>query len=734
METELRAGDPSQVGPYRLVAVLGSGGMGRVYLGRSAGGREVAVKVIRAELAADAEFRVRFRREVAAARLVNGLYTAAVVDADTEGPVPWLATVYISGPSLTEAVQRRGPLGAAALRALAAGLAEGLSAIHAAGVVHRDLKPSNVLLAADGPRVIDFGIAHATESSTLTGTSVVLGSPGYLSPEQAEPSRGIGPASDIFALGAVLCYAAAGRGPWGTGSIAAMVYRVVHGEPDLAGVPDEIRPLVARCLAKLPAQRPTADDIVTEFGDSEPVSGWLAQDGSDEAAWLAQPSRAATFGSASWVTSSVSPLPSAAAAAVALDETTGLGTPPGVTVPGADVTTRESRPSVHRAVARPGSRRRKRRLALLAPVVIAAAVAVPLIVAQAKAGGTGHAPARTMTQGPPALAGVYTGTEYGFNTSNSIAADGNHVWVLNGGNDSVTELDAHDGSWIQTLQGARYGFSQTGSDTTGIVDNGTDIWVGNLDTVTEINAGSGSLVRILRIPASVNVHGWPTAMVLAGTQLWGATPETCRPYCGPSTIAYSSLIEFNASSGSYERTLFRNTTQDPVALASDGTHIWFAASTISGSGSGSAGSVTEFDATDGHQIWSVPATIYSSQETSGDSLAYADGHVWVANGRSVTELNAGDGKPLRVLSGGQYHFTGQPVIEVTGNDVFVVNGNGNSVTEINAKTGAPVYTLTGARYHLDNPVGIAVAGNRAWVLNSPLNGASSVVELALSAG
>ena len=328
MEAELQAGDPSRIGPYRLVAVLGSGGMGRVYLGRSAAGREVAVKVIRSELATDQEFRARFRREVAAARLVNGLYTAGVVDADTEGPVPWLATAYIGGPSLADAVRRDGPLPPAALRALAAGLAEGLSAIHAAGVVHRDLKPSNVLLAADGPRVIDFGIAYASEASSLTGTSVVIGSPGYLSPEQAEPGRGIGPASDIFALGAVLCYAAAGRGPWGTGSVAAMVYRVVHGEPDLAGLPDEISSLVARCMAKLPGQRPTAADIVAELGDFEPVSGWFAGGGTGEASRPEQLAGTALTGSAPRIASSARSRPHTADA-VALEDAIGWDTPPG---------------------------------------------------------------------------------------------------------------------------------------------------------------------------------------------------------------------------------------------------------------------------------------------------------------------------------------------------------------------------------------------------------------------
>ncbi len=209
---DLQAGDPVQAGPYRLAGRLGSGGIGHVFLGLSAGGRPVAVKVIRPELAGEPGFRARFAREVAAARQVNGLFTAAVVDADVTGPVPWLATAYVPGPSLADVVETRGPLPVDSVLALAAGLAEGLVAIHAVGVVHRDLKPSNVLLAVDGPRVIDFGISRAAEASALTQSGMVMGSPGFMSPEQAEGVP-VGPASDVFSLGAVLAFAATAEGP-----------------------------------------------------------------------------------------------------------------------------------------------------------------------------------------------------------------------------------------------------------------------------------------------------------------------------------------------------------------------------------------------------------------------------------------------------------------------------------------------------------------------------------------
>ena len=270
----LQPGDPQTIGPYRLVGQLGSGGMGRVFLGVSAGGRPVAVKVVRAELAADPEFRNRFGREVAAARRVSGVFTAMVVDADVDGPVAWLATAYVPGPSLAEAIHDHGPLPASSLLTLAAGLAESLSAIHAAGVVHRDLKPSNVLIAEDGPRVIDFGISRAVESTALTQAGLVIGSPGFMSPEQAAGYE-VGPPTDIFSLGAVLAFAATGEGPFGTGTTAALLYRVVHGDPSLDRVPTDVRPLIERCLAKDPSRRPTADGLLAEVGALQPTPDWL---------------------------------------------------------------------------------------------------------------------------------------------------------------------------------------------------------------------------------------------------------------------------------------------------------------------------------------------------------------------------------------------------------------------------------------------------------------------------
>ena len=276
MAEDLLPSDPESVGPYRLIRRLGTGGMGQVYLASSPGGRLVAVKVIRPELAADLGFRSRFEREVRAARSVSGMFTAPVVDADADGQPPWLATAFVPGPSLADAVAEFGPLPPDVVLTLAAGLAEALVAIHAAGLVHRDLKPSNVLLAADGPRVIDFGISRAADASVLTQTGMIMGSPGYFSPEQAE-GRPVGSSGDVFGLGAVLAFAASGEGPFGTGPAAAVAFRVVNAAPNLSGVPELLRPMIERCLAKDPAARPTPGQLLASLAAGNAEPHWLSQ-------------------------------------------------------------------------------------------------------------------------------------------------------------------------------------------------------------------------------------------------------------------------------------------------------------------------------------------------------------------------------------------------------------------------------------------------------------------------
>ncbi|PTM93881.1 serine/threonine-protein kinase [Streptomyces sp. VMFN-G11Ma] len=257
----LQGDDPRTVAGYRLAARLGAGGMGRVYLSHTRGGRPVAIKVVRPELADDPAFRRRFGREIKAARRVRGAYTAELIDADADGAPPWLATLYVPGPSLAEAVARRGPLPVPAVLWLMAGVAEALQAIHGAGIVHRDLKPSNVLLAADGPRVIDFGISLAADATWHTSTGSAVGTPQFMAPEQATAGE-VTPATDMFALGQTAAFAALGEPLYGDGPSATVLYRIVHSEPELTLLPEQLRPLIARCLAADPGERATPAEVL----------------------------------------------------------------------------------------------------------------------------------------------------------------------------------------------------------------------------------------------------------------------------------------------------------------------------------------------------------------------------------------------------------------------------------------------------------------------------------------
>ncbi|WP_242906917.1 serine/threonine-protein kinase [Actinomadura terrae] len=269
----LRPDDPPTIGRYRLSGRLGSGGMGEVFFGHSPGGRAVAVKVVRAELGSDEAFRRRFAREAEAARKVGGFHTAQVVEINLDADPPWLVTAYVPGPSLAAVVAEHGALPEPSLRVLGAGLAEALEAIHAAGLVHRDLKPSNIILAPDGPRVIDFGIAQADEGTALTRTGGSVGTPGFMAPEQITGAE-VGPRADVFALGLVLCHAAGVR-PFGEGPAHTLMYRIVHGEPTLAGLPPAIHDLAASCLAKDPAARPTPPEILERLATQAAPDEWL---------------------------------------------------------------------------------------------------------------------------------------------------------------------------------------------------------------------------------------------------------------------------------------------------------------------------------------------------------------------------------------------------------------------------------------------------------------------------
>ncbi|GGV54686.1 serine/threonine protein kinase [Streptomyces longisporoflavus] len=272
----LRGGDPAEIGGYPLEARLGSGGMGTVFLARTASGRPVAIKLIHQQYAGDEEFRIRFRQEVAAARRVSGAFTAAVVDADPEAEHPWMATTYIEGHTLAQHIAKKGPLTGTDLRTLAIGLTEALRDIHRVGVVHRDLKPSNVVLSPEGPRVIDFGISRAADQQTLTMTGRVIGTPPFMSPEQLQAPRGVGPRSDVFSLGTLLVYAATGQGPFDADSPYMTAYQVVHEPPELTAVPAALRAVVEPCLDKDPDARPSADELLERLRDLPAEMGDVA--------------------------------------------------------------------------------------------------------------------------------------------------------------------------------------------------------------------------------------------------------------------------------------------------------------------------------------------------------------------------------------------------------------------------------------------------------------------------
>ncbi|MFF8616590.1 PQQ-binding-like beta-propeller repeat protein [Streptomyces sp. NPDC015350] len=277
----LRGGDPTEIGGYPLEARLGSGGMGTVFLARTSSGRPVAIKLIHQQFAGDDEFRIRFRQEVSAARRVSGAFTAAVVDADPEADQPWMATAYIEGHTLTQHIAMKGPLDGAELRRLAIGLAEALRDIHRVGVVHRDLKPSNVVLSPEGPRVIDFGISRAADQETLTMTGRVIGTPPFMSPEQLQAPRGVGPRSDVFSLGTLLVYSATGRGPFDADSPYMTAYQVLHEEPSLDAVPVALRAVVELCLDKEPDKRPSADELLVLLRDLPADLGGVDAGGAD---------------------------------------------------------------------------------------------------------------------------------------------------------------------------------------------------------------------------------------------------------------------------------------------------------------------------------------------------------------------------------------------------------------------------------------------------------------------
>ena len=381
----LRRWDPEQIGGYVLVGRLGAGAMGQVYLGRSAAGRLVAVKTIKSELAEEPDFRTKFGQEVAAARRVSGAFTAAVVAADSEADVPWLATVYVPAPSLSRLIRTCGPLGVPAVRWLAAGCAEALESIHSVGLVHRDLKPSNVLVSPDGPRVIDFGVARAAERIQLTVTRGSVGTPAYMAPEQARDTRQATSASDMFSLGATMLFAASGHAPYQGETVVDVLVRLATEPPDLTGLPPELAVIVSACLERDPRSRPTSASVLARLAPGLAASGEPGSAPLPSAALalieeyrrvpVTAPARTDT---ATGPTEDVDSLPSAANLPARIGIGIGPGT--GYRAPVTAATEDEtfgSNPALRGAVSRPVPRTRpSRRIALAAGSTAAAAALV----------------------------------------------------------------------------------------------------------------------------------------------------------------------------------------------------------------------------------------------------------------------------------------------------------------------------------------------------------------------
>jgi serine/threonine protein kinase len=387
----LRRGDPASVGGYQLLGRLGTGGMGQVFLGVSPSGRRVAVKLIHPVHAGTEHFRERFAREVAAARQVGGFHTAPVIDADPHAETPWMVTAYIDGPSLEEAVVRYGPRPAEPVRALGAGLAEGLAAVHAHGRVHRDLKPGNVILAGDGPRIIDFGIARAVDASELTSAGAIIGTFAYMSPEQVRGDP-VGPASDVFSLGCVLAFAATGRPPFGSDTAAAVMFRVVGQPPDLAGVADEgLRALIEACLAKSPQDRPTVPAVLAALTGRGPAPATLTPRAPRHAA--------ADADHIDYGTQTPPPLRVPVVTDLGRHGSPALGTvPPSTGPPSAAPSSR----AVHARPPRGRPRRRRAALIIAAALVAVLATTIPVLLTTNSLGRSGPSlndgvPARNLT-------------------------------------------------------------------------------------------------------------------------------------------------------------------------------------------------------------------------------------------------------------------------------------------------------------------------------------------------
>jgi outer membrane protein assembly factor BamB len=652
----LRPGDPERIGGYLLQARLGAGGMGQVFLARSPGGMPVALKIVHPNVAGDRGFRARFRREVEAARSVSGAFTAPVIDADPDVRLPWLATAYLPGLSLQEAVLAHGAFPPPAAYALGAGLAEALDSIHRAGVVHRDLKPSNVMLGPDGPRVIDFGIAYAAEATVVTQAGFAIGSPGFLSPEQARGDD-TGPASDVFSFGAVLCYAATADGPFGKATVPVLLYRVVHEAPRLDSVADPgLRGLISTCLDKDPARRPTAGDLLRRLAGAVPRTDVL-----QGTAWLPPPV------AADIIRRTQQPPPPRPVPAPTVPP--GPPGPPGRTGPtgrppaGARDATRDARSLL-------GLGRRRFLVLGGSGAVLAVGGGVAAAVAATAGGGSGNgkgggqsgATTATSTRAAaapaspaPTRAGKLRWKRKvgGYLVSDPTAAGG--IVYVDDAKDHLLALDANTGRtrWRQPVSSPSYAPWAAGDV----------LYVSALDgEVLALDARTGS-VR-WRHQDGAHLNG---SVAVAGGTLY-VSGET-----GTGTATRRGvLIALNAATGAVRwRRQTQKPTGDDVAVAGGVVYV-------------ADDSLHALDAATGRVRWTYKGSTLQNPVVAG-------GMIYCGNfqGNEVHAINAATGRrKWKYLTGGP--VTARPL--VTGGTVYIGNWDGNMYA-LDAATGAMRWQL-----------------------------------------
>ncbi|GGT36135.1 outer membrane protein assembly factor BamB family protein [Streptomyces purpureus] len=703
---QLTQHDPRRIGPFEVLGRLGAGGMGLVYLARSASGRRVAIKTVRTELAEDQLFRVRFTREVEAARAVSGFYTAAVVDADPRAAVPWLATAYVPAPSLEEIVNECGPLPAQAVRWLAAGVAEALQSIHGAGLVHRDLKPSNVLVVEDGPRVIDFGIASGVSNTRLTMTNVAVGTPAYMSPEQARDSRSVTGASDVFSLGSMLVFAATGHAPFHGANPVETVFMLLREGPDLEGLPDELRPLIESCMQMEVGLRPTPADLQAQLAPHLFGSG--SDDSGTASAWL--PARATAMIEARRggrpsapppATPPAPPRPPRPAWQSGEDPRTGQAAPGPVRLAGAAVPIG------------PGPRVADTRAAIVADAGPATGwIRRPGAAEPAPAPGTRPLPSPTPAPdaGQPAEPGPWR--PWRFRMSND-------VWgtpVVAGDLLYVTSFEVHaldvatgrrqfktrDVAWSMTVDGGRIHASD--GPTLYALDavDGAERWRLQTDAwVYSLKADRGTVVTATR---GGGVQGWEASN---GAKLWevtGAQTDFETPEAGPvihgSTVYVwrdARLQALDARTGverwSYPIGDAASCGNVPVrvAPAEDGC-VYVSAGTR----------VLSVDIASGHVRWHFEApAVFLSPPAFAPGPAVTGGGVYLADYLgTVYALDATTGKDRwRIAT--ESRQSAEPVLVVNGN---VHVGSGSALYTLDAVTGTPKWRFAAGGEVIGTPV------------------------------